>query len=119
MEEVKSFVPVTMIDLGLMGHALAKEFLEGGYPTTVWNRSADKTDDLVVKRAIRAVTVIDAISENQVIVVCLSTYEVMHKLFRPLEEDLSGPVIINLTSGTSEEARQTAQWSIVKGYQIS
>lgn len=51
---------MTVIGLGAMGSALAETFLATGHRTTVWNRSADKADDLVAKGAVRAATVTDA-----------------------------------------------------------
>nr|MBC9200015.1 NAD(P)-dependent oxidoreductase [Paenibacillus sp. PL91] len=103
--------PVTVIGLGNMGLALADTFLKGGHPTTVWNRSANKADDLVTKGAARATSIAEAISASAVVVVCLSTYEVMHRLLAPLGHELSDRVIINLTTGTPEEARKTAKWA--------
>ena len=37
---------ITVIGLGNMGSALARRFLAGGHPTTVWNRTAAKADPL-------------------------------------------------------------------------
>ncbi|MER5301781.1 NAD(P)-binding domain-containing protein [Streptomyces lasiicapitis] len=33
---------VTVIGLGEMGFTLASAFLDGGHPTTVWNRTPEK-----------------------------------------------------------------------------
>lgn len=49
--------PVTVIGLGLMGQALAGAFLKAGHPTTVWNRTASKADQLVAQGALLAPTV--------------------------------------------------------------
>jgi 3-hydroxyisobutyrate dehydrogenase-like beta-hydroxyacid dehydrogenase len=42
---------VGFIGLGQMGHAIAANVLAGGHDLTVWNRSADKADDLVAAGA--------------------------------------------------------------------
>jgi 3-hydroxyisobutyrate dehydrogenase-like beta-hydroxyacid dehydrogenase len=107
--------PVTVIGLGNMGLTLAGEFLKGGYQTTVWNRSIEKADPLVEKGAVRAASIADAVSASDVLVVCLSTYEVMHELLAPLGDQLSGKVLVNLTTGTPEEARKTAKWAEERG----
>jgi len=109
------FSPVSVIGLGNMGLALAGAFLNGGYPTTVWNRSIEKTESLVANGAHRASSFADAFSASDIVVVCLSTYEVMHELLATLSQDLSGKTIINLTTGTPEEARKTAKWAAERG----
>ncbi|MCE7080343.1 NAD(P)-dependent oxidoreductase [Streptomyces sp. ST2-7A] len=107
--------PVTVIGLGLMGQALAAAFLRGGYPTTVWNRSPEKANDLVRLGAVLAPTPADAVTAGELVVVCLSTYDVMHEILDPLEGALSGRVLANLTSGSSEQARETAAWASERG----
>ncbi|CAM3603277.1 MULTISPECIES: NAD(P)-dependent oxidoreductase [Paenibacillus] len=102
---------VTVIGLGNMGVALAEAFLKGGHPTTVWNRSANKADGLVAKGAALASTVADAVAASPVVIICLSTYEVMHEQLSPLTDELSGRVLVNLTSGTPDQARNTAIWA--------
>ncbi len=108
-------MPVTVIGLGYMGQALAGAFLKGGHPTTIWNRSANKADDLVKNGAVRAEKLADAVSATSVVVVSVSTYEVMYELLDPIGDNLSGRVIINLTSGTPEDARKAAKWAAKNG----
>ncbi|MBE1491485.1 NAD(P)-dependent oxidoreductase [Plantactinospora soyae] len=101
--------PVTVIGLGLMGQALAGAFLRAGHPTTVWNRTAAKAEDLVAQGATLAGSVGDAVAASPLVVVCVSNYEAMHELLDPLGGVLDGRVLVNLTSGTSRVARETAQ----------
>lgn len=108
---------VTVIGLGYMGVALADAFLKGGHPTTVWNRSADKAKGLVEKGAVLAGSVSEAIAASNLVVVCLSTYKVMQEQLAPLENELSGRVIVNLTTGTPEDARKAAKWVSEQGGQ--
>lgn len=103
--------PVTVIGLGLMGQALAAAFLKAGHPTTVWNRSPEKADALVAQGATRADTVTDALTAGELVVICLSTYDAMHEILDPAQGALAGKVIANLTSGSSEQARDTATWA--------
>lgn len=107
--------PVTVIGLGLMGQALAGAFLKDGHPTTVWNRSADKAEQLVAQGATLADSVGDAVAASPLVVVCVSDYEAVHELLDPLGDVLAGRVLVNLTSGTSKQARETAEWAAQRG----
>lgn len=107
--------PVAVLGLGLMGQALAAALLRAGHPTTVWNRSPEKADDLVARGAVRAATAAEAVRSARLLVVCVSTYDVAHDILEPLAADLDGRTLINLTSGTPEEARRTASWAAAHG----
>lgn len=102
---------VSVIGLGLMGQALAKAFLTAGHTTTVWNRSADKADQLVADGAALAATPADAVAASDLVVVCVSTYDVVHDVIGSLGDALRGKTVVNLTSGSSEQARRTAAWA--------
>ncbi|MGW4276886.1 NAD(P)-dependent oxidoreductase [Streptomyces seoulensis] len=108
--------PVTVIGLGLMGQALAAAFLKGGHPTTVWNRSAGKADDLVRRGAVLAATPADAVTAAELIVVCVSDDDALHAVLDPETDRLAGRVVANLTSGSSDQARANAAWSRDAGF---
>ncbi|OKI19090.1 6-phosphogluconate dehydrogenase [Nocardiopsis sp. TSRI0078] len=103
--------PVTVIGLGLMGQALAGAFLRGGHPTTVWNRTAEKAEQVVSQGAGLADSVGAAVAASPLVIVCVSDYGAVHELLDPLGEDLAGRTLVNLTSGTSAQARETAGWA--------
>jgi len=111
--------PVTVIGLGMMGQALAEAFLKDGHRTTVWNRSAGKADDLVAKGALSAATAAEAISASRVVVVCVSDYDAVRLILGNLDDAsgdaLAGRAIVNLTSGTPEQARELAAWAATRG----
>ena len=94
-----------------MGQALAEAFLRDGHPTTVWNRTTAKADRLVAQGARLADSAEDAVAASPLVVVCLSTYEAVHEILDPLGDVLGGRVVVNLTSGTSQAARETAAWA--------
>ncbi|WP_282702398.1 NAD(P)-binding domain-containing protein [Streptomyces sp. CC219B] len=101
--------------LGLMGQALAGAFLKAGHPTTVWNRTAAKADQLRAEGAELAPTVADALKASPLAVVCLTDYRAVHEVLGASEVDLDGTLLINLTSGDSAQARETARWAGQRG----
>lgn len=103
--------PVTVVGLGLMGHALAAAFLAKGHPTTVWNRSADKAADLVANGATLADSVKSAVEASPLVVVCVSDYDAVHALLDPVGSSLAGRTLVNLTTASSAQARETAEWA--------
>ncbi|MBB5117003.1 6-phosphogluconate dehydrogenase [Streptomyces eurocidicus] len=106
---------VTVLGLGRMGTALAGAFLAAGHPTTVWNRSAGKDDDLVARGAERAAGAAEAVAASPLVVVCLSTYDVVREVLADSAEVLRGRTLVNLTSGSPEQARETAAWAAGHG----
>ncbi|WP_030370507.1 NAD(P)-dependent oxidoreductase [Streptomyces rimosus] len=107
--------PVTVIGLGPMGLALADALLEHGHPTTVWNRTPERADSLVVKGAHRAGTVAEAVAASPVTVVCLKDYGTMYAVLDSAGDALTGRVLVNLGSGTPNEARTAVSWANGRG----
>ncbi|MER5213993.1 NAD(P)-binding domain-containing protein [Streptomyces sp. NPDC002838] len=107
--------PVTVLGLGLMGQALAGAFLRDGHPTTVWNRTKAKAEPLVAQGARLADSARDAVAASPLVVVCVSDYAALHELLDPLGDVLDGRVLVNLTSGTTRQARETAAWAAQRG----
>ncbi|MDX3657225.1 NAD(P)-binding domain-containing protein [Streptomyces sp. ID05-26A] len=95
---------VSVLGLGRMGTALANALVEEGYEVTVWNRTP-KT----LPNTTRADTPQEAF-KSDVVVTCLSTYEAQQPL---LTNDIK--TLVNLTSGTPEQARATAEWAKTNG----
>ncbi|MFI0486864.1 NAD(P)-dependent oxidoreductase [Actinomadura sp. 9N215] len=102
---------VTVLGLGLMGQALAAAFLRDGYPTTVWNRTAAKAEQLVAQGAKLAGSARDAVVDGRLVVICVSDYQAVRELLEPLGDVVGGRVLVNLTSGTSAQARETGEWA--------
>ncbi|AIG77750.1 Hypothetical protein AJAP_24505 [Amycolatopsis japonica] len=103
----KTNTPISVVGLGLMGTALARAFLKAGHPTTVWNRTAAKADALVAEGARLAPTIGDAL--GGVTIVCLTDYSAVRELLG--DAGLDGATLVNLTSGDSAQARETAAWA--------
>jgi 3-hydroxyisobutyrate dehydrogenase-like beta-hydroxyacid dehydrogenase len=94
-----------------MGSALASVFLQRGYETTVWNRSADKAQALVGQGARLAATPEEAIAASPLIIACVLDYEALYGVLDPVAASLKGKVLVNLSSGSPEQAHEAAAWA--------
>ncbi|MET8998887.1 NAD(P)-binding domain-containing protein [Amycolatopsis sp. NPDC004169] len=101
---------VGVLGLGRMGAALAGALLGAGYDVSVWNRSPLKAGPLVDRGAKLAATPAEAASAG-VVISCLSTYDSQ----QPVLEAAAPKVLVNLTSGTPEQARGVAKWAASEG----
>ncbi|MGA4864938.1 NAD(P)-dependent oxidoreductase [Streptomyces lavendulocolor] len=115
MKNEHTETPVTVLGLGRMGSALAGALLAAGHPTTVWNRTPGKADALVARGALRADTVADAVTASDLLVVCVLDHAAVTALLEPVAGQLAGRTLVNLTSGSPEQARETAAWAAGHG----
>ncbi|MFZ4267517.1 NAD(P)-dependent oxidoreductase [Streptomyces arboris] len=102
---------VTVIGLGQMGAALAATLLERGHPTTVWNRSAGKAQPLVERGARLAATPGEAVAASPLVIVCVLDYDALHATLDPVAASLAGRSLVNLTSGSPEQAQEAEAWA--------
>jgi 3-hydroxyisobutyrate dehydrogenase-like beta-hydroxyacid dehydrogenase len=93
-----------------MGQAMVRVFLDSGHPTTVWNRTASRADDLVAAGAKRADTAADALAAGELVILSLTDYQAMHDILSPVAAGLAGRTIVNLSSDTPEKTRVAASW---------
>ncbi|MCC8250384.1 NAD(P)-dependent oxidoreductase [Saccharothrix luteola] len=105
---------VTVLGLGEMGSALAGAFLDGGQRTTVWNRSPGKADELVARGAVGASTAAEAVAGGDLVVVNVKGNDAARSILASAGS-LAGRVVVNLTDGTSGEAREVASWAVERG----
>lgn len=103
---------ISIIGLGPMGIKIAQLYLEKGFQVTVFNRTAAKAAVLVHEGAKLAITVEEALAASPVSIVIVHDYVVSNELFTSLETDdvLSGKTIVQLTTGTAQEARLSEIW---------
>ncbi|WP_326640704.1 NAD(P)-binding domain-containing protein [Streptosporangium sp. NBC_01755] len=106
---------VTVIGLGEMGSALAGVFLDSGHPTTVWNRTPGKADALVAKGARWAATVRDAVAAGPLVIISVKGNAAARRILESAGDALAGRAVVNLTDGTSAEARAVAEWAADQG----
>jgi 3-hydroxyisobutyrate dehydrogenase-like beta-hydroxyacid dehydrogenase len=101
---------ITVIGLGPMGQAMARTFVARGVATTVWNRTAGRADGLGASVAPDAAT---AVAANQVVVLSLTDYQAMYDVLAGV--DVTGKVIVNLSSDTPAKTREAAGWLAERG----
>lgn len=99
---------VTVLGLGAMGRALARAFLAAGHPTTVWNRTPGRADELRPLGAVEAPTAADAVALSPLTVACLLDRPAVEQVLDAAGHRLAGATVVNLTSSTPEDARALA-----------
>lgn len=108
---------ITVLGTGRMGAALARALIRAGHDTTVWNRSRDKAAPLAADGAKLAGSLAEAVAASAVIVVNVTDYTattamLRHRDIAPL---LAGKLVLDLTSGTPDGAREAGAWVTAAG----
>ncbi|MPZ20599.1 MAG: NAD(P)-dependent oxidoreductase [Luteitalea sp.] len=104
---------VSVIGLGTMGTTLARLLLGGGYRVTVWNRTRRKADVLVEEGTVAPPSAAAAIAASDVVIVCVYDYKAANEILatKEVEAALAGRVIVQLTTGSPQEARDGELWA--------
>lgn len=101
---------ITVLGLGNLGRALAETFLRADRAVTVWNRSASKAEGLA---ATVASTAADAVAASGLVVVAMLDHQAAQQVLSGV--DVRGKALVNLTSGTPDDARELAAWAVANG----
>jgi 3-hydroxyisobutyrate dehydrogenase-like beta-hydroxyacid dehydrogenase len=104
---------VTVVGAGRMGAALAAAVFNKGFATTVWNRTASKAEPLS-KLGIRvAPSLLHALGAARVVILNINNYDSAMQLLQPpeIESALRGKTLVQLSSGTPDEARVMHSWA--------
>jgi 3-hydroxyisobutyrate dehydrogenase-like beta-hydroxyacid dehydrogenase len=104
---------VSILGLGVMGSALASALLEHGNNVTVWNRTASKAEPLVHRGARRAASPVEAVRASPVVIVCVMNYRQTLELLDRV--DLSGRTLVQLSTGSPNDARSGEAWARERG----
>ncbi|TDB92969.1 NAD(P)-binding domain-containing protein [Actinomadura sp. 7K534] len=102
---------VSVIGLGDMGSAIARMFVDRGYATTVWNRTASKTAPLTEAGATAAATAADAVAASPLTVLCLLDGAAVEEVLETLGGAVAGKVLVNVTSCSPAQARANERWA--------
>lgn len=105
---------VTVLGLGEMGSALAGALIDGGHPTTVWNRTSARAQSLAARGAHVAPSAPEAVQSSELVVICLLDHVAVGEVL-DVAGDLSGRTVVNLTSQTPDQSRTTAAWVTDRG----
>lgn len=101
---------ITVLGLGNLGRAVAQAFLRAGHSTTVWNRSPAKASGLA---AAVADSPAEAVAASGLVVVVVLDNQAAQQVLHGV--DVRGRALVNLTSGTPEQARDLARWAAENG----
>jgi 3-hydroxyisobutyrate dehydrogenase-like beta-hydroxyacid dehydrogenase len=104
---------VAVIGAGRMGSALATALHKRGFETTVWNRTSSKTESLSRLGLRVAPSVQEAVGNAEIVIVNINNYESTNQLVRKpaIESALRSKVLVQLSSGTPDEAREMESWA--------
>ncbi|MFJ2755700.1 NAD(P)-dependent oxidoreductase [Nocardioides sp. NPDC087217] len=106
---------VTVIGMGNMGSAVARAYLERGYRTTVWNRTADKAEALADAGADVASTAAKAVATSPVTILSLLDNTAVEDVLESVGDAAAGHTLVSLTSGSPAQARANETWAIEHG----
>jgi 3-hydroxyisobutyrate dehydrogenase-like beta-hydroxyacid dehydrogenase len=115
MQNVQS--EVSVIGLGAMGSALARTLLRNGQRVTVWNRTSAKAKALVSDGAVLADSAASAVAASPTVLICVEDYQVTRSILSTEEVTpaLAGRVLVELSSGTPQDARNADAWARERG----
>lgn len=101
---------ITFLGTGLMGQPLAARLLEAGHSLTVWNRSAEKTRELVAAGAKIADSTAQAIAAGELVFTMLSDAAALREvlLSEPARSQLQGRSIIQMATIGPQQSRELA-----------
>src|SRR5206468_5385406 len=103
---------ISIIGLGRMGSALARALYQSGQAVTVWNRTAAKMQPFANDGAHVASSLSSAIQLSPVTLICIDNYTVTSQLLdtNEIRQILPGQTIVQLSTGTPQEARKSEAW---------
>ncbi len=103
---------ISQIGLGSMGAALTRAQIGAGRRVTVWNRTAGKMAPLAALGAEAAGSVARAVEASPVVMVCVDNYAITRRLLSDgdVVPHLAGRTVIQLSTGTPREARESEAW---------
>ncbi|WP_394890561.1 NAD(P)-dependent oxidoreductase [Mesorhizobium sp. AaZ16] len=103
---------VCVLGAGRMGSSIARAFLDRGYPTWVFNRTAAKCAPLAALGAKVATSVEDGIRAADVVIVNVLDYAASEDLLKQdgVASALAGKAVVQLTSGSPRLALEEARW---------
>lgn len=114
------FPSTALLGLGAMGSTLARLALQAGAVTTVWNRTAAKSEALVGQGAVAAPEVAAAVRAAEIVIVCVSDIRSGQNLLEDaaVASALDGRVVIHISTGNAQDARAAQAWAARQGVRL-
>ncbi len=108
---------VSVIGIGTMGSTIARLLLGNGYRVTVWNRTSAKAEPLVRDGAVIAPSAASTVGASPIVVVCVHDYKATNEILgtKEIASALDGRVLVQLTTGSPQEARDSEVWARERG----
>jgi 3-hydroxyisobutyrate dehydrogenase-like beta-hydroxyacid dehydrogenase len=108
---------VSVLGLGMMGAALAEALLNAGHNVTVWNRSPAKAEPLAAKGARAAASAAEALAASDIAILCVLDHAASMEVLGTNPEAVpgSGRCLVELTTMTPADSRETASWAAAHG----
>ncbi len=105
------------IVLSAQNMALAQALLRNNFRVTVWNRTSVKADPLVRDGAVFVSSAASAVSASPVVIVCVADYKAANGILNTPDviPALAGRVLVQLSTGSPQEARDNAAWAQERG----
>lgn len=102
---------VGFVGAGMMGSGMCRNLMAAGYPVTVIaNRNRAPIDALVAEGAAEASTIVDLVSETDVIMICVNSAETVQDLVATMQPSLrSGQMIVDITTSKPDVSRNLAE----------
>ena len=104
----RNMMQTTVAGLGAMGSELARALLNAGQRVTVWNRTSDTAAPLVEAGAQEAGTLGDAVEASPVTIFCIKSHDDTRKLCADLGSACEGKIVVDLSTGSADEAEALA-----------
>jgi 2-hydroxy-3-oxopropionate reductase len=110
---------VGLIGLGLMGKPMGRNLLKGGFPLVVWNRTKERSDDLIREGAKFAANPRETATQSDVLITIVSDPAAVEEVLWGKDGALAGlrrgSLYIDSSTVSPELARRTAAVCAEKG----
>ena len=111
---------MAVLGLGAMGTAIARTLTGADVPVRAWNRSSRSLHEVVTDAAaagrLEIVTSLEhAVAGTQAVVVCVRDHEAANAVLAAAAPHLDGQVVVNVSTGTPDEAVESAARAAAKG----
>ncbi|MGN6723002.1 MAG: NAD(P)-dependent oxidoreductase [Marmoricola sp.] len=116
MPNTKNTADVAILGCGNMGAAFARALLASGRKVAVWNRTASRAQALATDGAVVHESARSAAADAALTILCVGTAADAREVMGSFDTgDLSGRTVLNVTSGTPDEARDLGEWAVSQG----